>query len=80
MARAKDLTFEAYIEIEGKTKLWYEVDMDGNVTWHLPKDISKQIKHRMLDNIGRNMSDYISNHPEATLWGVTNHYEDESDK
>lgn len=74
MARAKELTCKAYIEIDGVTQLWYEVDSSGNVTWHLPKDISKQIKQRALENIGRNMSDYINNHPEATLWGATNSY------
>lgn len=72
MARAKELTCKAYIEIDGKTELWYEVDSNGKVIWYLPKDISEQIKKRALDNIGRNMSDYINNHPEATLWGATN--------
>lgn len=74
MARAKELTCKAYIEIDGKTQLWYEVDEDGKVTWHLPKDVSKQIKNKMLDNVGDRMSDYINNHPEATLWGATNSY------
>lgn len=74
MARAKELTCKAYIEIDGKTQLWYEVDADGKVTWHLPKDVSKQIKNKMLDNVGYRMSDYINNHPEATLWGATNSY------
>jgi hypothetical protein len=72
MARANKLSCKAYIDIDGQKHLWYEVDIDGKVTWHLPKDISRQIKKRMLENIGRNMSDYINNHPEATLWGATN--------
>ena len=74
MARAKELTFEAYIEIDGETKLWYEVDANGNVTWHLPKDVTKPLVDKMLDNTGHRMSDYINNHPEATLWGATNSY------
>lgn len=72
MARAKELTCKTYVEINGKKKLWYEVDTSGKVTWHLPKDVSEQLKNSMLDNVGHRMSDYINNHPEATLWGATN--------
>lgn len=72
MARAKELTCEAYVEINGETRLWYEVDANGNVTWHLPKDVTKNLVDKMLKNVGRNMSDYINIHPEATLWGATN--------
>ena len=72
MARAKELTCKAYVEINGESVLWYEVDSDGKVTWHLPKEESIKMKNMMLENIGRNMSDYINNHPEATLWGATN--------
>lgn len=72
MARAKELTAEAYITIDGETKLWYEVKSGGEVIWHLPKDVSRHIKEKALENIGIAMSDYINNHPEATLWGATN--------
>ena len=51
MARAKELTFEAYIEIDGETKLWYEVDANGNVTWHLPKDVTKNLVDKMLFSV-----------------------------
>ena len=76
MRKAKELTCTAYVEIDGETKLWYEVDVSGNVTWHLPKDVTKNLVDKMLDNVGKRMSDYINNHPEATLWGYTNDYED----
>ena len=78
MRKAKDLTFTAYVEIDGETKLWYEVDANGNVTWHLPKDVTQKLRDKMLENTGYRMSDYINNHPEATLWGATNDYEDKS--
>lgn len=72
MARAKELTSEVYIEIDGKEQLWYEVSSNGTVVWHLPKDITKRLRDKMLENVGNRMSDYINNHPEATLWGATN--------
>lgn len=74
MARAKELTCKAYVEINGKAELWYEVDENGNVTWHLPKDVTQKLRDKMLENTGHRMSDYINNHPEATLWGATNSY------
>lgn len=74
MARAKSLTCKTYINIGGETKLWYEVDVDGNVTWHLPKELTESLRDKMLENVGHRMSDYINNHPEATLWGATNSY------
>ena len=73
MARAKELTGKAYVNIDGEVKLWYEFDSNGNVTeWHLPKDVTKNLVDKMLENVGNRMSDYINNHPEATLWGATN--------
>lgn len=73
MARAKELTGKAYVNIDGEVKLWYEFDSNGNVTkWHLPKDVTKNLVDKMLKNVGNRMSDYINNHPEATLWGATN--------
>ena len=74
MARAKNLTCKTYIHIGDETKLWYEVDVDGNVTWHLPQDLTESLRDKMLENVGHRMSDYINNHPEATLWGATNSY------
>lgn len=77
MGKAKELSCEAYVDINGEIALWYEVHMNGNVTWHLPKDVTKNLVDKMLKNVGERMSDYINNHPEATLWGATNHYEEE---
>ena len=72
MAKAKELTLKAYVKINGEAKLWYEVDTNGKIIWHLPKDVSEQLKNKILENVGYRMSDYINNHPEATLWGITN--------
>ena len=60
MAR-KALTAKVYIDIDGEKKLWYEVNMVGEVTWFLPKDISAQIKKKILNNIGAHMSEYHTN-------------------
>lgn len=64
MARNK-LKARAFIEINGENVLWYEVDAEKNVTWHLPKDI-KQGKE-ILKNIGRDMSLYCSSHPTTLI-------------
>jgi len=74
VARAKELTSKVYIDKNGESVLWYEVNSEGVVTWHLSEEETEEIKNRMLENIGRDMSDYINNHPEATLWGATNTY------
>lgn len=67
MARAK-LKAEAYIRLsETETVLWYTIDEDGNITWHLPKDKAAAYKQAMLDSISRNMSLFLANHPESVL-------------
>lgn len=55
----------AYILIDGERHLWYEVDQDKNVTWHLPQDI--EAKQQMLKNIGERMSRYCMANPDATI-------------
>lgn len=57
---SKALTAKVYIDIEEEKKLWYEVNAAGEVTWYLPKDITKRLKQRMLINIGNHMSEYYS--------------------
>ena len=68
MARKK-LRARVFIEINGEQKLWYEIDENGAVTWHLPKDTGKQIKNKILKNVGSNMSRYIIENPQSSLWG-----------
>ena len=57
-----------YIVIDGIKHLWYEVDQDRNVIWHLPPDIKE--KKQMLKNIGERMSRYCSANPQATILNV----------
>ena len=64
MARGK-MTAKAYININGKSVLWYEIDSDGNVTWHLPENIKE--KQQILKNIGENMSRYYKSNPDSVL-------------
>ena len=59
MAKCK-LRARAFIEINGEQKLWYEIDENGAVTWHLTKDTVRGLKEKMLENIGTNMSRYYS--------------------
>ncbi len=73
MARYQSkLTAKCYINVGDKKILWYEIDEDGNVTWYLSPKESEYYKRKMLDNIGKNMSRYIANHPDSALWGKTN--------
>ncbi len=69
---SKKLTLKAYIKVEGKDVLWYEIDENDNVTYYLPKEKTQAYVKAMLKNTGERMSQYINNHPEATLWGATN--------
>jgi hypothetical protein len=68
---SRKLTAKVFIDINGEKKLWYEIDEGGKVIWHLPKDIGKKLRDKMLDNIADNMSQYINVHPESALWGNT---------
>ena len=73
MARSNTLKAQAYIQIsETESVLWYEMDENGKVVWHLSEDEVKKYKLQMTARIGRTMDDYLMNHPEATLWGATN--------
>lgn len=62
---SRKLTAKAYIEVDGKNILWYEIDEDGKVTWHLPKEEGKRYRDKMLKNIGEQMSRYAFAHPES---------------
>lgn len=64
MARGK-MTAKAYININGKDVLWYEIDSDRNVTWHLPENIKE--KQQMLKNMGEDMSRYYKSNPDSVL-------------
>lgn len=59
MAKCK-LRARAFIEINGEQKLWYEIDENGAVTWHLTKEKARELKKKLLGNIGTNMSRYYS--------------------
>lgn len=73
MARSKSLKAEAYIKLEnGKELLWYTIDENGGIVWHLPKEEAKEYKRRMMKRAGENMSLYLSNHPEAGMLEKTN--------
>lgn len=64
MAR-RNLTLKAYIKVDGKKILWYEIDEKGKVTWHLPKEEGKRYKEKMLKNVSEEMSRYAVEHPET---------------
>ncbi len=73
MARSNKLKAEAYIKLEnGEEVLWYTIDENGEIVWHLPEEKAKEYKRRMMKRVGENMSLYLSNHPEAGMWGKTN--------
>lgn len=72
MARSK-LKAETFIKLDNGQEIpWYTVYADGTVAWHLPQEEGEKYKKKMMERVGRNMSDYINNHPEASLWGKTN--------
>lgn len=62
---SRKLTAKTYIEVDGKTIPWYEIDEDGKVTWFLPKEEGRKYRDRMLKNIGEQMSRYAYAHPES---------------
>lgn len=68
MARYSKLTLKAYINVAGDNKLWYEIDVNGTVTWYLPKELTAPYQEQMLKNIGENMSRYMENNLESPLW------------
>lgn len=62
-----------YIKVDGKDCPWYQIeflDDDGKekkVTWFLPKEKTEEYVQKMLDNIGKRMSDYIYANPDCSL-------------
>lgn len=66
MAKRQKLIGRVYLPIDGKPYLWFEYDLDGNEKWYLPRDEAEAQKavQKMLDNVGRHMSDFYANNPE----------------
>ena len=70
MKRQK-LKARVFVELNGESVLWYELDEEGAVTWRLPKEVGGEIKAKMLKNIGGNMSRYMLTHKDCSLWEAT---------
>ena len=68
MAGGKPLTCRAYIRIDGKDILWFELDEKNDIAWRLPEEAVAEKVKEMLMKGGRALSEYMSNHPESTLW------------
>ncbi|MEE0059421.1 MAG: hypothetical protein UE295_01200 [Acutalibacteraceae bacterium] len=76
MGRKKDsikgYTSTCYIKVNGVDVPWYEVeflDDDGKekkVTWFLPREKTEEYVAKMLENIGKRMSDYVYANPDST--------------
>lgn len=72
MAEKKKNMAYSYIEVGEKVIKYAEVDLSsGEVTFFLPLAEIDAYERRMMDNIGRNMSRYIENHPDSALWEKT---------
>lgn len=62
-----------YIKFNGEDIPWYEVEFldddgkDRKVTWYLPQEKTEEYVQKMLDNIGKRMSDYIYANPDCSL-------------
>ena len=71
--KKKDPMARCYIKTpSGETKLWSEVNLKtGETKIFLPQEEADFYEERIMNNIGRNMSRYIENHPESALWGKT---------
>ena len=66
---SKKLKAEAFINLpNGDSVLWYTIDEDGSVTWHLPQNKADAYKKAMLDRAGREFSLYIKNNPDSKIW------------
>ena len=62
----------SYIEVGDEVIKYAEVDLTtGKTTFFLPLDEIDAYEKKMMDNVGRNMSRYIENHPESALWDKT---------
>lgn len=73
MAGAKTLKAQAFIKIsDTESVLWYEVLDSGEVVWYLPKDEANKYKKSMTERMGREMSLYLNNNPDASMWKSTN--------
>lgn len=70
MAEKKKTNFsEGFRKINGKDIKFVEVDLTtGETTFFLPLDEIDAYEKKMMDNVGRNMSMHIANHPESALW------------
>lgn len=74
MARHKnEMKGRCYITIGEEKILWSEVDLKtGEVKIFITPEQAEEYEARIMENIGRNMSRYMENHPESALWGETN--------
>lgn len=73
MAEKKKMNMAySYIEVGDEVIKYAEVDLTtGETTFFLPLDEIDAYEKKMMDNVGRNMSRYIENHPESALWEKT---------
>lgn len=72
MAKGK-LKAQAFIKIsDDESILWYEVLEGGEVIFYLSEEESEMYRKKMMENVGKSMSQYLQNHPESALWGATN--------
>ena len=62
-----------YITVGEEKILWAEANLKtGEVKTFLPQEEIEAYQAKMMENVGRNMSRYIENHPESALWKKTN--------
>lgn len=62
-----------YIKVGDENILWSEVNLKtGETKIYLSQEEADYYEQKMMENVGRNMSEYIMNHPESALWGKTN--------
>lgn len=64
---------KAFITVDNITYLWYEVkflDDEGNkkeIIWYLPKEKTEEYVKSCLENIEKQMNDYIYANPNCSL-------------
>jgi len=60
LARQK-LRVETFIEVsEDEVIPWYTVYEDGHVEWFLPEEEAEKYRNKMIENMGKRMSEYYS--------------------
>lgn len=71
MASSGKMKWRTCIEIDGKKAVIAEGDENGNVTRYMSEEELRPYEDKIMENIGRCMSRYISAHPESALWDKT---------